>query len=91
MSRARDFRSLSIVPGCRACPAARALANQRFPAHGAPPLPLPVCRNDACHCHYREHSDRRHGRRRAGDRNAPPVEFAGADQRAADRRRHNHA
>ncbi len=47
------------------CDALRGLRGRRFLVKDAPPLPVPSCRAERCHCHYEHHHDRR---RRRGDR-----------------------
>jgi hypothetical protein len=42
----------TIVPGTKACAAARKLEDQRFLSRDAPKLPLRNCDYPNCECHY---------------------------------------
>ncbi|HQR49572.1 MAG TPA: hypothetical protein PL152_09555 [Steroidobacteraceae bacterium] len=61
------WHAVSIVPGARACDAAKALRGQRFLSRGAPALPLKNCSIGSCTCRYEHYEDRRKGPRRASE------------------------
>jgi len=61
------FHAVTIAPGPRACPQARALQGQRFLSREAPPLPLKNCGSSQCECRYEHYDDRRQLGRRARD------------------------
>lgn len=63
----QKFHAVSIEPGRNCCHAARQLQGKRFLSQEAPALPLKMCSNDECTCHYAHHADRRVGPRRARD------------------------
>jgi hypothetical protein len=54
----KKFHAVTIAPGPRACPEARALQGQRFLSREAPPLPLKNCGSPHCECHYEHYDDR---------------------------------
>jgi hypothetical protein len=65
----RDYRAVGIAWDSSKCPCrmAEELADQRFLLSDAPPLPLPGCEVQVCHCHYQRFQDRRDDdMRRAG-------------------------
>lgn len=64
---APKFHAVSIVPGPRACPEAKAMVGQRFLSREAPVLPLKKCGSAQCECRYEHYEDRRKGNRRAHD------------------------
>jgi hypothetical protein len=83
----RKFHAVSIVPGPRACAAARELNGQRFLSGDAPPLPLKGCGSGNCECRYQHHEDRRKGGRRLHDLAvAFDGHFDGVEQRDKGRR-----
>jgi hypothetical protein len=81
------WHAVAIVPGTRACPAARAAGHARYLSAEAPRLPLPDCGAHSCTCHYRHFQDRRRTLRRAADVAASRVNWAGRERRAAPGRR----
>jgi hypothetical protein len=81
------WHAVAIVPGQRACQAARAGGYTRYLSAEAPPLPLPQCSAQSCTCHYRHYQDRRRSIRRAADVAASRVSWTGRERRAAPGRR----
>jgi len=75
------FPAVTIVPGPRACAAAKALAGQRFLSREAPALPLKDCGSAQCECHYVHYDDRRKGGRRAHDLGVSIDGYEGEEQR----------
>ncbi len=63
-STPREFQAVEVRPGSRACQSARNQRQTRYLSTSAPPLPLPGCDVEACHCRYMKYEDRR----RADDR-----------------------
>jgi hypothetical protein len=81
------WHAVAIVPGQRACQAARAVGKTRYLSAEAPLLPLPQCSTHSCTCHYRHFQDRRRSPRRAADVAASRVSWPGRERRAAPGRR----
>lgn len=81
------WHAVAIVPGPRACPAARAAGHARYLSSEAPSLPLPDCSTKSCTCHYRHYQDRRRSPRRAADVAASMGNWAGRERRTALGRR----
>lgn len=81
------WHAVGIVPGPRACHAARTAGNTRYLSKEAPRLPLPSCGAHSCGCHYRHYQDRRRSPRRAADVAASRINWAGRERRAARGRR----
>jgi hypothetical protein len=80
------YRGVSIRFSSNACDAAKRLADRRFLATEAPPLPLPECRATHCSCRYVYHADRRSGEdRRSGLES--PLTMAGPNRRVGIGRR----
>ena len=72
--------------GERMCPAAAAIAGQRYLSEEAPALPLPDCDTPRdCRCVYQHFTDRRTDRRRETDIGLPN-RFVATDRRALKRR-----
>lgn len=61
------WHAVSIVPGPRACEAAREMRGKRFLSREAPPLPLKKCDTHSCTCRYEHFPDRRKGARRTSE------------------------
>ncbi len=80
------FHAVSIEPGHRACPEARAREGKRFLSAAAPMLPLKGCSNASCQCRYQHHEDRRTQRERRVNF-ANPHAHKMADRRAGKGRR----
>jgi hypothetical protein len=80
------FHAVTIVPGRQACPAARALLDQRFLSRDAPPLPLKDCGTPQCECRYEHYDDRRKGNRRAHDLGVSIDGYEGGEQRQPSKR-----
>jgi hypothetical protein len=78
--------AVTIVPGPRACAAARELRDHRFLSREAPVLPLKNCDSKECTCRYEHYDDRRKGLRRARDLGVSIDGYEGADQRAKPKR-----
>ena len=57
----RQFFASELVPGPDACARARRAAGSRLLIENTPPLPLPDCNTDVCHCRHRPWDDRRSG------------------------------
>ncbi len=53
------YHAVSIMPGQRACKAARTSMLSRFLSSEAPALPLKTCDAGQCTCRYQHHPDRR--------------------------------
>jgi hypothetical protein len=81
------FHAVTIAPGTRACPEARALQGRRFLSREAPPLPLKNCGSFQCGCRYEHHDDRRKGNRRAHDIGVSIDGYEGVEQRQKRGRR----
>jgi hypothetical protein len=81
------WHAVAIVPGQRACQAARAAGHTRYLSADAPPLPLLHCNTRSCTCHYRHYQDRRRSPRRAADVAASRFNWTGRERRAAPGRR----
>jgi len=58
------WHAVSIVPGPRACEAAREMRGRRYLSREAPTLPLKKCDAHSCICRYEHFTDRRKGARR---------------------------
>jgi len=84
--RINPHHAVSIVPGPRACAAARDLAQRRLLSREAPPLPLKDCDRTACQCRYEHHEDRRKGPRRASDIGVAVDAHGGDDHRVTGKR-----
>jgi hypothetical protein len=80
------FHAVTIAPGPRACPEARALQGQRFLSRAAPPLPLKNCGSAQCECRYEHYDDRRKGNRRAHDLGVSIDGYEGVEQRQRPKR-----
>ena len=81
-----QFHAVTIAPGPRACPEARALQGQRFLSRSAPPLPLKNCGSAQCECRYEHYDDRRKGSRRARDLGVSIDGYEGVEQRQKTKR-----
>ena len=82
----QHFHAVSIVPGPRACAAARALGDQRFLSRDAPPLPLKDCSCPNCQCRYEHYDDRRRMGRRARDLGVAIDGYTEDDKRGSNKR-----
>tara|TARA_R110000822_G_scaffold59736_10_gene148893 strand:+ start:7362 stop:7775 length:414 start_codon:yes stop_codon:yes gene_type:complete len=58
------YHAVNIEFDIASCPAVQSITEQYFLAREAPPIPLPECTAETCHCRYRHHNGRRHGIRR---------------------------
>jgi hypothetical protein len=83
----QPFHAISVVPGPRACRAAREVKEVRFLSREAPILPLPGCDAATCNCKYRHYDDRREEPRRAADSGAFEIPYPGAERRRSGGRR----
>jgi hypothetical protein len=84
------YRAVSIRFSSNACDAAKRLADRRFLAREAPPLPLPECRTTHCSCRYVYHADRRSGEDRRSGLESPftmaqPNRRVGIGRRSSDK------
>jgi len=87
---ANAWHAVAVVPGPRACDAARRLRGQRFLSREAPALPLKDCQVAGCTCRYEHHDDRRTGPRRAQELGASIDGYLDEERRgeqARDRRK----
>lgn len=53
---AQPYHSVTLVGDCASL---ETYKGKRFLASNAPPLPVPDCTCEDCHCHYVHHADRR--------------------------------
>jgi len=83
------WHAVSMVPGPRACAAARKSMGARYLSKDAPLFPLPDCDARFCTCHFRHHPDRRHALRRAADVMASGAYWAAQERRRSHGRRVN--
>ena len=87
------YHAVSIIPGARACDAARHLQGRRILSKDALRLPLTDCQLGAsmCHCAYKHHDDRRVRMRRKADRRvehlASRPSWSGQERRRSGGRR----
>ena len=82
-----SHHAVTIVPGAKACAAARKLEDKRFLSREAPKLPLRACDCPNCDCHYAHHDDRRTGPRRAREMGVAIDGYDGEEKRAVKRGR----
>ena len=82
------YHAVSIEPGSKACPDARARENKRYLSSSAPMLPLPGCTQSTCHCRYVHYNDRRSQRDRRVNFANPHAHTMG-DRRTGGGRRIN--
>lgn len=82
------YHAVAIVPGQKACAAARTNAEVRFLSADAPPLPLKNCSAASCTCRYQHFKDRRGEPRRAADVRVVHMQgnWHGAERRRSGRR-----
>lgn len=59
------WRAVEVITGSSSCSASKGIKHKRFLCEQAPKLPLRGCTEIHCACHYKHHSDRRVGPRRA--------------------------
>ena len=81
-----SHHAVTIVPGVKACAAARKLEDQRFLSREAPKLPLRNCDYPNCECHYVHHADRRSGPRRAREMGVALDGYGGEEKRGSTKR-----
>ena len=81
-----SHHAVTIVPGVKACAAARKLEDQRFLSREAPRLPLRNCDYPNCECHYVHHADRRSGPRRAREMGVALDGYSGEEKRGGTKR-----
>lgn len=80
------FHAVTIAPGLRPCPEARALQGQRFLSRDAPQLPLKNCGSPQCECRYEHYDDRRKTGRRARDLGVSIDGYDGSEKRTKAKR-----
>lgn len=88
MRVANPYHSVSVLPGQKACSAAKACAKTRFLSAEAPPVPLRNCDAAECSCRYQHFADRRSESRRTADGRIVRMQgtWRGVDRRRAGRR-----
>src|SRR5690606_36686727 len=84
----RTFQAIPILQGAKACTLAKDMAEVRFLAKDARPLPLPGCNMpSSCECVYLKHRDRRGPQRRTMDFSASQRVYVGRERRVLKGRR----
>ena len=85
---ANPYHAVAVVPGARACNAAKQSARKRFLSAEAPLLPLKNCDAAACTCRYQHYEDRRGDPRRVVDGAVVRMNgtWQGVDRRRGGRR-----
>ncbi len=90
VKKAPPFRSVSIVSNAPRCKTAIRVKDERFLAVEAPPLPLPGCTSENCHCRYHYHDDRRSELNRRAPAGSIQRDFVASEnfkeRKGADRR-----